>query len=57
MGRLQNIERVQADHSRLFEAVLHEIFPNSGRSLRDGLDRTEADVAEIKRLIHQQNRG
>lgn len=55
MERLRQIEQVQISHTEAFEVVLHELFPNSGSSLRDGMDRAEADISEIKRLIHQQN--
>jgi hypothetical protein len=57
LSRLQGIEDTQLAHSKQFEVVLHELFPNSGGSLRDEVKRTEVEIAVIKALIEQQNRG
>ena len=32
----------------LTRKVMHELKPNSGNSLRDAVDRIEADIAEVK---------
>ena len=55
--RLQRIEQAQAAHTQQFDVVLHELFPNSGGSLRDEVKRSEAAVAAIQELLTQQNRG
>lgn len=57
MERLQGFDQVLSVHTRHLEVVLHELFPNSGGSLRDEVKRTEADIADIKAVLSQQNRG
>lgn len=41
------IARLDANEARL-ERIEHELFPNSGKSLRDGLDRVEAHLTRLE---------
>lgn len=53
-----------ADQGSQLDVLKHEVFPNSGKSLRDGLDRVEVAVSEIHaklanddtRIVELQNR-
>lgn len=53
LARLQSIEQTQLEHTAAFEVIRHELFPNSGSSLRDSADRSEKDIADIKKLLTQ----
>jgi hypothetical protein len=39
--KVDQIQTEQANHTVLIERALHELFPNSGGSLRDVVDRLE----------------
>lgn len=55
--RIQSIEMTQVAMSEKVQAVHHELFPNSGKSLRDQTNRIESKVStdyrEISRLKEQ----
>lgn len=55
--RIHSIELLQASMSDKLDNVHHELFPNSGKSLRDQTNRIEAKVSadyrEISRLKEQ----
>lgn len=57
MQRLHQIEQTQFAHTQSFEVVRHELFPNSGASLRDVADRHEASLVRIEALLADLNRG
>ncbi|MFE7659692.1 hypothetical protein [Streptomyces celluloflavus] len=46
-GRPGVIARLDCSEARL-ERIEHELFPNSGNSLRDGLDRVEAHLTRLQ---------
>lgn len=45
--KLEQVGETLKDHGGRLERVEHELKPNSGKSLRDSLDRTETLVHEI----------
>jgi hypothetical protein len=43
-GLVQKVDQIQSEqavHTEQIQRVLHELFPNSGSSLRDAVDRLE----------------
>ena len=43
-GLVEKVDQIQAEqtvHNEQIQRVLHELFPNSGASLRDAVDRLE----------------
>lgn len=43
-GLVEKVDQIQAEqatHTEQIQKVLHELFPNSGASLRDAVDRLE----------------
>lgn len=57
MARLETIEQLQTSQGQTLEVVRHELFPNSGKSLRDQTNRMEqklnADNTRIAELSEQ----
>lgn len=57
MARLESIEQLQTNQAQTLEVVRHELFPNSGKSLRDQTNRMEEkldrDNARIDELGEQ----
>lgn len=52
MERVTNIEGTQAEHGKTIETVRHELFPNSGKSLRDQTNRMERKLdADNDRIL------
>lgn len=41
--------------NKTLSTIKHELFPNSGKSLRDAVNRQAADVSEIKQKLANDN--
>lgn len=44
-----------AEQNATLSTIKHELFPNSGKSLRDAVNRQAADVNEIKQKLANDN--
>lgn len=56
MDRLASVESIQKANSRTLDTVRHEVFPNSGKSLRDRIDQTAKAVDEVNEKLDNDNR-
>lgn len=57
MERVTSIEATQVTHGKSIEVVRHELFPNSGKSMRDQTNRMEQKLdADNNRITELGNR-
>lgn len=60
MERVTSIEQTQTKHGQTIDTVRHELFPNSGKSMRDQtnrmeqkLDRDNERISELSRRLDE----